>query len=163
MYGKYAEDKVKIRQSQPPVMQIADCDMTYQEFEKSVDMDVIKSKDWQSFKEGIALNPQIKTVNKKTKRYWDILLRSEDRFKLFLEYEPLKDEIIEAFKNEDYKYLEKAFLSYDKKVRKNLDNGLGLCFDTDIFEIYCAYLDHNGERKIAAKLKKKIPVSHKEK
>ncbi|MDQ9830524.1 hypothetical protein RFX70_17180, partial [Acinetobacter baumannii] len=78
------------------------------------------------------LNPEIRRLNRTVRKYWRILLRGEDRFKLYLQYEPQKEKIIDLYKSKDFEQLEIVLRDYDKAVRKNLKSNLGVFFDKDI-------------------------------
>lgn len=160
--GKYAKESIKIRDKNLPLFKVADCNLSFNDIEQLLKFDLFTNENWSMYKKGTALNPQIRRLNNIVKNYWNILLRGEDRFKLFIEYEPLKDKIMKWHENGDYNKLEDVLQDYDKCVRNNLRYNLGLMFDTDIFEIYCDLLIHNGEAKMVDKLRNSIPKEHTE-
>ncbi|RGD74664.1 LicD family protein [Anaerofustis stercorihominis] len=162
VYDKYVSERIKIRESQPGLMKIFDCNVSYEEFKENIDMSQINREDFILYKKGQDISYEINKLNKKIKEYWNILFRSEDRFKLYIKYLPLKEKIIELYKLKDYNELELVLSEYDKKARDNMRKNLGLCFDNEIFKIYCELLKHNGEDEFVNQLKKSIPEEHKD-
>lgn len=163
VFGKYAKENVSVIEEKPSVLKIVDCNMTYSEFEKNVDISIVKDELWSSYKKGQAYSQELTKLNNKIRQYWNILLRGEDRIKLYFEYEPVKTEILQCNENGDFEKLEELLKNYDRKVRYYLNKGLGLCFDAEILEVYVRMLKMSGEGRLAARLLKKIPEEHKEK
>lgn len=162
IHGKYAKENVKLRDGVMPLFKVADCNLVYDDIKNLVDGQLFSQENWINYKKGTALNPEIKHLNSTVKHYWRILLRGEDRFKLYLQYMPIKDEVKRLYEEGKFKELEVVLRDYDREARKNLKYKLGLCFDNDIYQVYRQLLIHNGEQDIADKLEEYIPKEHRE-
>lgn len=92
--------------------------------------------------------------------YSKLLARTHDRFTLWLEYKGKTDELKAALDSGDLEKLEKMFAPYTAALKRNYDNGLGLCFDPEIFEIYESMLQKQGKADYASKLRALIPEQH---
>lgn len=115
------------------------------------------------YSKALKLNKKIKPLNKQAKLNWNILLRAEERFNLYLYYSEKKMKIISLYENGMFKELSEILSVYDQSVREFLKLGLGLCFDMEITNIYVNLLINNGDEKIAEKLLRLIPEEHKQK
>ncbi len=162
IHGKYAQENVKLRDGNVPLFKVADCNLTYSDIEDLVNGKLFSDENMINYKKGTALNPEIRRLNRTVRKYWRILLRGEDRFKLYLQYGPQKEKIIDLYKSKDFEQLEIVLRDYDKAVRKNLKSNLGVFFDKDIYDVYCQLLIHNGEEEMVEKLEKAIPDEHRE-
>lgn len=160
VFGKYAEDKVKVRDTQPSMFKIADCDINSSDIESLFNEVYFKEESYKMYQQGLALNSEIKYVNKEVRTYWRIVQRGGERFRLFIKYMPLKEEIIKAHNEKNYLKLEKLLKEYDVSARKYLNYKLSIVFDVEIFDIYCDLLLHNGDKYMAEEIKKYIPEEH---
>lgn len=163
IHGKYAQEKVIIRNSELPLFKYADVNLSYEDIKDIIPEEEIERRLWDDYRRGSELTPEINKLNKRTRKYWNILLRSEDRIRLYEQYMPLKDEIIENFNQNKYDTVERMLQDYDKAVRDNMRKGLALSFDNDIFDVYCKLLRHNGEKDFADKLEEALPEEYKTK
>lgn len=163
IHGKYVAEHVKVREHATPLFKVADCNLVFDDIKDIVDGEIFTAENFDNYKRGTALNPRLKKLNKKVRKYWNILLRSEDRIKLYLKYMPLKEKIMELHREKNYVELEKILTDYDKCARTHINRKLALVFDMDIFQVYYDLLVHNGEEELAEKIKKNIPEEHKEK
>lgn len=93
--------------------------------------------------------------------YWDLLFRTDDRFKLWQEYAPQKDELMELAAAGEYAELTDRFKNYFALVEKNMKKGLALSFDPDIHAIALKLYRGMGKRAFAAKLDRRMPRAYK--
>lgn len=98
--------------------------------------------------------------NKPIRKAWNFVLRTGARIAMWEKYMPQKEIIKELRTNEKWNELKEIFAEYDEVVQKNYRNGLGVCFDKEIFEIYQDMLVHYGEVAFSERLKTLIPECH---
>ena len=163
IFGKQLYNDLRILNTNLDLMKIYECDMSYDEFKNNVDTSFIKKEDFDQYKKGQALDSRRKKLNKEVVKYWNIIKRGGDRFKLYIQYKPLKKQIMDLYGKGDFENLKIILSDYDKKVRINMRNNMGICFDYDIFKVYCDLLIYNGENVFEKRLNKCIPKEHKEK
>ena len=94
------------------------------------------------------------------KHYWDLLFRTGDRFELYEQYAPIRQELLEMRDEGRYDELRAALAPYREKLMKNYKLGLGLCFDPEIFDCMLEVLRREGSGALAAELKEMIPPEH---
>lgn len=93
-------------------------------------------------------------------KYWDTLFRTGDRFYLWEKYMPIKDELVEAYNNENFEELSLMLSEYRELIYKYYKKGLGLCFDPDILEMQIELYIMEGKQKYADKVAKLVPEQH---
>lgn len=96
------------------------------------------------------------TMGAETARHWDIMNMCGERWRLLEKYAPMKLYIKELFRDNKISNLMKVLDDYYTTAMLYAKKGLGICFDTQIFEIleYCLRL--NGKGKDAALIRKFI-------
>jgi len=73
---------------------------------------------------------------------------------------PRKDEIMALFEKGDFEQLQQLLYNYDVKARFFENRKMGICFDSDIAEVYLAMLENNGEGKLASIMRKNIAAEN---
>ena len=91
------------------------------------------------------VRPFLKTVNDA----WRIVLRTGARVRLWEQYLPQKDAILELYEQGDWNQLEVILAEYNKTARRYHKLGYGMCFDEDILTVYCAMLKRGGNYDFA--------------
>lgn len=113
-----------------------------------------------NYQRALKLNLKLRPYHREARYNWNIILRSEDRFNLYLKYKDEKEQILALYEAKDYDQLWEKLADYDLLARRYLLKNLGLCFDKDIFHIYLDMLIQNDEEKVADKLKRLVPTEH---
>lgn len=83
----------------------------------------------------------IKEISKKVAFYWDMMVASGARFRLYEMYSPIKDELMELYRKHDYEELFKELNEFYVIVSHLRRKKIGLSFDKDIDQmlVYCMY------------------------
>ncbi len=105
-------------------------------------------------------NRMFNIYNKKVRKYYDILERTNDRFLLYTQFFPRKDELLELYKKQDFYTLKRILKPYILSLEKNAKKGLGVCFDKDIFDITMEIYVHEGKIKRSKVLRNLVPEDH---
>lgn len=104
------------------------------------------------------------TVTHFMNRDWDIMKCVSARLDMKAKYLPLKNDIIQMYRDEEFESLQELFVEYDELIRYYyVKSKMTLYFDKEIFDIYLAWLESNGEYVLAKKLVRKIPDAWKRK
>lgn len=90
---------------------------------------------------------------------WNVLFRTADRFEMWCEYMPQKQELLELYEQGQYAQLHVKLMPYLNMLQQNYKRKLGLCFDKDIFDITMELLRYEGEEEYAQKLISLVPPS----
>lgn len=90
---------------------------------------------------------------------WNVLFRTADRFEMWCEYMPQKQELLELYEQGQYAQLHVRLMPYLNMLKQNCKRGLGLCFDKDIFDMTMELLQYEGEGEYAQKLISLVPPS----
>lgn len=90
---------------------------------------------------------------------WNVLFRTADRFEMWCEYMPQKQELLELYEEGQYAQLHVKLMPYLNMLKQNYKRKLGLCFDKDIFDITMELLRYEGEEEYAQKLISLVPPS----
>lgn len=98
--------------------------------------------------------------NRVIQNAWFIVCRTGSRFKMWQLYMNQKETIQRLEANEEWEQLGQVFQEYNTAVESNYAHKLGLCFDPEIFDIYCYYLEKKGRKKFAKKIRKLVPIQH---
>lgn len=128
-----------------------------EQFEKSMTKN---KKVINDYHKALKMNFKLRPYHRKAEYNWNILLRAEDRFNLYLQYRNKKDLIISLYNHKEYEKLWEILADYDLLARRYLLKKLGICFDKDIFNIYLKMLCQNNEEKKAKRLRKLVPKEH---
>ena len=147
-----------------------------EDFNESVGRFKDPNHSWEEFKSRIEYmdfdkyNADLKKLNERTlefaelhgkvKRYHDILARTDMRFKLWQQYMPQKEHILELSRNKDYKELGQILTDYLDQMKIFGDKELGLCFDPEIMEAALDVLRHKGQSEKASYYKELVPEEH---
>ena len=91
---------------------------------------------------------------------FNIMKRTDARIVLAQELIPRKDEIMALFEKGDFEQLQQLLYNYDVKARFFENRKMGICFDSDIAEVYLAMLENNGEGKLASIMRKNIAAEN---
>lgn len=114
-------------------------------------------------KERVALNTKqekTKQLSNKNGEYWRIVLRSGMRHKLWEEYMPQKQEILDLVDAGNYDEASARFAHYFEQLRVHKNRGLGLCFDPELFRAAQRCLVHEGRFVYAQDLRSLVPKQH---
>jgi len=160
LYGKYAYSKMKIRPFIPTTPRIIDMDLSIRELQGLLDGVVSNEDSWINFRSSQKVNRIAKKLQKPFSASWNVILRTEARIKLKKRYLSIKKEILVAFNEKNYSKLDVLLREYDEQARWFAEKNLCLCFDSQIFDIYCEYLKYNNEERFAKKLKSLLPEEH---
>ena len=137
-----------------------DAEISWEDYEariKDIDFDDMAA----NIKKNNALRREYKVYNDAIHHYYDILRRTDERFKLWEKYEPRKAQIMDLLEKEDYDSLAGELAEYLDALDRFHKLGLGLCFDMDIFVAAKALLAKRGESSYAEELEQLIPEVHK--
>lgn len=95
-----------------------------------------------------------------TKYSWNIFLRSRDRFRMYKQYAPIKEEILDSYDRQDFARLKDLLSDYIEIIKENDSRGMALSFDPEIFDITCETLKNQGESVLVNRLRNKVPKEH---
>lgn len=138
---------------------IVSCNISWGQFKRRLD-DVNFDKYYMVLKQYSRANRMFSIYNRKVNGYYNLIERTNDRFLLYTEFMSQKNRIMELYDNKDYEKLNKILAPYISCLNKNYKRGLGLCFDKDIFNVTMELYKHNGNEKMAYRLRKLVPESH---
>ena len=146
---KYTESQTRFRT----------CEFSWDEYKELIkDVDVDKYK--QAREEEKRLTELFSVEQEKVQRCYDIMERTYDRFRLYQIYEPQKEKILELYHNKETKQLETILSEYIEAIDKHFQNGLGLCFDTDILKITTEIIARNRGTEYANAMNELVPEQH---
>lgn len=91
---------------------------------------------------------------------WYVALRSIDRIQMWKKYMPLKARIIALYKARNYNELYKILEEYITVLRQNINRGMAVYFDAEIFRITWDVLDKRGEGALMRRVLPRIPEEH---
>lgn len=114
----------------------------------------------ENYQKSLLITENLKVYNRQARYNWDIILRAEDRFNLYLKYKNQKEYILQLYKQHQYQDVWEILSDYDRLVRLYLSKNMGICFDKDILDIYLNLLNQRGEEQVAKKLKNLVPQEH---
>lgn len=100
---------------------------------------------------------RIKRENKIIASYWDIVLRIDDRIKLWEHYEACKEDVVKAFKEKDYEALDQLLEILDQKVEEYAKKRMGFYFAGPVFDIYYEWLKIRGREMDEESYKELVP------
>lgn len=137
-------------------------DIGYSEIKDIINVkELTQSKEWTNHIKSKSYSQKVKSGNKKIRRYWQILLRADDRITLWKKYESLKDTILKYYEARDYVHLSELFYDLDEAVKRYSQMNLGFYFVSDVFDIYYKWLEKTGCEDIEL-YKKLIPDYYKQ-
>lgn len=94
-------------------------------------------------------------------RCYRLLHRTHWRFALWQQFMPKKSEILDAWQRGDVAKLERELKPYFDRLEECRRDGLGLCFDQEIFDVAMAVLENAGRKDYADELRSLVPEVHK--
>jgi len=124
--------------------------------EQGVDFEAIE----QNRKACSKLEKKVSEYNKRIGKYYAIVERTEKRFAMYEKYMPMKEMLLNLYKEQRYDELKELLQPYCQDLRACYKKGLGLCFDKEIFEITMHILEMEGEQTLVKKVRELIPESH---
>ncbi len=139
---------------------LAEMNVSCGEFLKCLETLNLKSQYSRALKRLSYCNKSCSEESKYTVYSWNIMLRSADRLKMYKQYMPIKEQIIEYHRNGDYDALKETLSDYIAAVRANDRRAKALVFDSEIFWITCDLLQRNGETALVARLLPRVPAAH---
>jgi hypothetical protein len=104
---------------------------------------------------------KVREYSVKVNEYYNILSRTDTRFKLYQQYEPRKDEIMRLYNEGNFDQLREELSDYLEKLGEFAALDLGLCFDMDIFNAAVGLIRHDGNDEYADTLEQLVPDEHK--
>lgn len=104
---------------------------------------------------------KVRAYSDKVNEYYNILARTDTRFKLWQQYEPQKEKIMALAQDGDIDGLKDVLSDYLEKLAEFASMDLGLCFDTDIFNAAISVIRHDDRNEYADILEKLVPEEHK--
>lgn len=104
---------------------------------------------------------KVRAYSDKVNEYYNILARTDTRFKLWQQYEPQKEKIMALVQDGNIDGLQDVLSDYLEKLAEFASMDLGLCFDMDIFNAAISVIRHDGRNEYADILEKLVPEEHK--
>ena len=142
---------------------IADTEIPYKEYLEELSSQELTLERYMAERERyIAKQKAGQTKVDTIKRYWDLLFRTGDRFELYEQYAPIKQELLAMRREGRYDELRAALAPYREKLMKNYKLGMGLCFDPEILDCMLDLLRKEGNAPLAAEIRDMIPPEHME-
>lgn len=160
MYGMYVYDDLKVRPVKTNAYKLLDLTLPIERLVKTVIDPVYEGDAWDGYLDSKKYTKLSKNSYKAFIDNWNTILRTESRFMLAKKYSGSKAKVIEAYEAKDFDQLGSLLEDYDKEAVWFEKRGLGLCFDPEIFEIYCEWLINNGRSDFAGSLKSLIPIEN---
>lgn len=96
----------------------------------------------------------------KVRRYWDLLARTSDRYRMWELYNPKREVIIDLAARGQYALVKTELTEFRKTMEQYSGRGLGFCFDPELFEIQMRLYEVDGMEDYANKLRKLVPQEH---
>ena len=116
------------------VWMYSDPDLSAENLKCIINWNVIKdSKEWKDHIEAKRYLRRIKRGNIKIASYWKVILRADDRMKMWRYYQDKQEEIIKAFEEKKYKLLDDYFEELDQKVVEYAKEHMGFYFESRVF------------------------------
>lgn len=107
------------------------------------------------------LRARLKRLRERIHGYWDILFFAGDRFSLWKQYSPRKDELCRmAAEDGQSEELRRAMQPYIDSIYKNLRTGMTLCFDPELFEIAAGLIESEKGHGYVEMLRSRIRPEH---
>lgn len=92
--------------------------------------------------------------------YWELMVRTGDRFDLYDLYEPQKERIMKLYREGLYDELAALLEPYARRIEQNRKAGLGLCFDKDILDCMLEVFRQEGRNAYADEVRALVPPEH---
>ena len=147
-----------------PVRRIVDSTVPFADYLEELRLENIDEDDiWSTLRRYVAQNKELVLLRRKRKKAWSKLFRSSDRFMYWKQFHDSKLYIQELIKSgkadEVITYLD----PYIQSMFEYNNNGLGLCFDKDIFDCVVKAYEMCGDAKYVDRMeqiRKRIPLKH---
>ncbi len=107
-----------------------------------------------------AQQKKVSAYNKVIDKYYAIVDRTDKRFAMYEMYMPIKDQLLQLYREERFEELNELLHPYRSALWSCYKKGLGLCFDKEIFELTMDLLRREGSYTYARKLRAKVPEQH---
>lgn len=121
-----------------------------------VDFELIEQKR----KECSKLEKTVSEYNKRIGKYYAIVERTEKRFAMYEKYMPMKNLLLNLYKEKQYENLKELLGPYFNALKACHKKGLGLCFDKEIFEIAMNLLEMEDQHTYVNQLRAMVPEAH---
>lgn len=139
---------------------LASANVSYQEYirrsKKHVDFKEIQKK---KLKLDL-IQAKVSLYNHKINGYYAIVDRTQRRFAMYEKYMPMKSQLVELHKAEQWEELNELLKPYRSALWACYKKKLGLCFDKDIFEMTMDILLREGSKTYVRKLRAMVPEEH---
>lgn len=139
---------------------IIDETIPYEEFLKECKKKKFPKSFYKNRKKLLKKDEKITPYKKYVNKCWDLLYRTEDRFKLAEVYLPQKSNIINLYNNKRFDELEEILAEYIDVLNKYAAKGLCVVFDPIIFQITIDVIITKGNVALARKFIKYAPKEH---
>lgn len=106
------------------------------------------------------LKGKIVPYNRKITGYYAVVDRTERRFAMWEMYMPMKDKLMQLYKEEKFEELNELLKPYRSALYACYKKKLGLCFDKDIFDITMKIMEDEGSEEYVKKLRAMVPEKH---
>lgn len=116
-----------------------------------------ESEEWYNHLQAQSYSKKVKKANASISRYWKILLRADDRVKLYLHYMSLKPEILKAYETHNNDELKVLFSDLNDKVKEYADMRMGFYFLDEVFDIFYKWLEDNDQKEEVEYYKSLVP------
>lgn len=159
-YNKYMLDEIKLRPEEFKIHFIVD---TENDLKTTVDTLGLADSDSSiinDMNKSLQYTYSIRKGERQNTESFNIMKRTDARIVLAQELIPRKDEIMALFEKGDFEQLQQLLYNYDVKARYFENRKMGICFDSDIAEVYLAMLENNGEGKLASIMRKNIAAEN---
>ena len=100
---------------------------------------------------------RIRHLRQKLEWYWEVLLCTEDRFRLARQYLPQKEELLRLNAQGDREALRERLADCLHATERHMQHGIGLCFDADILDMTVSLLGESNGSAYAARLRDAVP------
>lgn len=159
LYGSWKNKKLPGRRVTGWV--VADTAIPYREYLEEIEKAGCSLEEYLAVREkAMKLRNDGDEKFKTIEHYWALLFRTGDRYDLYEKYEPMKEEILRLHDAGLYDELAAKLAPYKKLLDKNFKEGLGLCFDPEIFECMMDVLKKDGKEEYAEQVRALVPPEH---
>lgn len=132
---------------------LADAHLTFSELKQNVDLDLLTGEALSRYKRSLEYREFLVPLNKTIQRYWAIVCRIDDKFKMQDHFSSQKKQILDLYNCKKYDKVMGLLEEYDELVRYYQSYKLAFSFDEEIFEIYCGCLEALGNKSRAERVR----------
>lgn len=127
------------------------CDTDWDEMNEVIDLDRYYSFDWKEYGRS---RRALSKVNKKVKKMWQIMKRSEDKLNLYNYYRENIKDLRRSFEEKDEERISELLYPYEEKFFLYRRSRLTFYINRELNEMFETYLESTGRHKLAQKVRK---------